>query len=300
MRRSSLEGRTKTEDFIKQAAGKFKDKGGKEYGVEAVELSSLLLVSEYASFSSKLKDEERKKLVDGGIAKLKNDQGAAAIKRLRLSIDSEDSAALGKDDPPERLSAFKTWIDRAHALGCDQVGLSVDYVGTDEQQRDAAVLGIQRLCEYIKEKGYNIKVLAETRRDLSTDCKWLNDVIEKALKALNAWKDDDKVHEMGYAYPCGALLNLARIVDQDPVGAINDLAKTLAGLVVEFNTFDVLAPTLRDRDNDYNSYLAIDKRPEHWHWPRPGEYLTVRYTGNDESTGIVNSLSVVHSIKGLV
>jgi hypothetical protein len=307
MRRNLLQGKIGSEAFDTAA---FVARTRDWFKIGAVELSSLLLGAELkdseasrpsgaatkkdeAKKDANKKDEARKDAnkkdeskkdstkKDGTgtspspqsevIRKIREVANAKEVKLLRLSIDSENSAVLD-------TARYRVWIDRAAALGCEQVGLAADSTGSYDTQREAAILWVNELYDYIAEKNYRMEILLETRRSLSTNGRWLASII-RALREVHGRKG------------CGALLNFGRL-DYDPLGAMKDLSKWIGGIVAEFNGFVGVGDALRERDIDYAKYLA-DR-------PCPGGLVTIRYVGSeDERTRIGGAIGVLSRIYGL-
>jgi hypothetical protein len=220
-------------------------------------------------------DEARKDRSDAArpagsdvLGKIKESADSNQVKLLRLSIDGENSATLA-------LEPYKAWIDRAAGLGCAQISVAADSTGTYEEQMASAVRWVDDLHAYIKQRNYTLQVLLETRRNLSTNGRWLATVLRE-LRDKHGHAD------------CAALVNFGRLAS-DPTDLMVQLSGLIGGIVAEFNAFAGAGATARERDIDYARYLGER--------PCPGGHVTARYLGSeDEPTRIDDALRILRGI----
>lgn len=186
----------------------------RERKVTSIEVSSLLLELD-EEFISANGDEEKILELCKGWKKFVEGEGKAepSLRIERMVLNSSDST-VGKTEMIEA----KKWMKRALVLGCSQIAVTIDSSGSYEQQKIAAVNSLSELCSMEP----NIHVLAETRRGLSVNPKWLQDVI-------------GLVKENGHNN-CGLLLNFAR-VRFDPQRVLDSLHELPRGVVAEFYAF---------------------------------------------------------------
>lgn len=91
---------------------------------------------------------------------------------------------LGDPSTPARTAAVENhfkWIEAAKFLGCDSIRVNARSVGDPQEQLRHAVDGLTRLCEFAAP--HSINVLVENHGGLSSNGRWLADVIQAVLAA---------------------------------------------------------------------------------------------------------------------
>ncbi|MEO8494848.1 MAG: TIM barrel protein, partial [Planctomycetota bacterium] len=135
-----------------------------EFGIEAVE---------YVNQFFKDKAENKKYLAD-----LKQRAADQDVTSLLIMIDGEGN--LGDPSDEKRTTAVENhfkWVEAAKLLGCHSVRVNAASSGSYEDQVTLAADGLRRLSEFAKPHGLN--VIVENHGGLSSNGKWLAEVITK-------------------------------------------------------------------------------------------------------------------------
>lgn len=114
----------------------------------------------------------------GYIKEMRKRADDAGVKGLLVMVDGE--GMLGDPDLPERIKSVEQhcrWIEAAHILGCHSVRVNPDSVGSPEIQMDLVVDGLTRLTAHGAD--YGVHVIVENHGGLSSNGKWLSEVIQK-------------------------------------------------------------------------------------------------------------------------
>ena len=101
------------------------------------------------------------------------------MRSLLIMIDGE--GALGaptEADRKQTVDNHKKWADAAHALGCHSIRVNAQSQGSYDEQRERAADGLVKLAEYCEPLGLN--VLVENHGGLSSNARWLSQVMETA------------------------------------------------------------------------------------------------------------------------
>ncbi len=112
------------------------------------------------------------------LEQLKRRAQDAGVRSLLIMIDGEGD--LGHPDPSDRGEAVERhypWVDAARSLGCHSIRVNARSRGTPGEQRDRAADGLRRLTEFAA--GYEINVLVENHGGLSSNGRWLAEVIRQ-------------------------------------------------------------------------------------------------------------------------
>jgi len=144
-------------------------KAKRDFGITAVEYVS-------SFFSYFVTDQKYLK-------ELKRITDYHGITNVLIMVDGEGD--IGAASIPDRLKTVENhlkWIDAAQILGCHSVRVNAGGTGTREEHAANAVTGLRALCTYAQPKGIN--VIVENHGGLSSDARWLSNVI-KAVKMPN-------------------------------------------------------------------------------------------------------------------
>ncbi|MFV2068532.1 MAG: sugar phosphate isomerase/epimerase family protein [Pirellulales bacterium] len=136
----------------------------REFGIDGVEY-----VNQF--FKDKAKDQNY-------LAELKRRAADHGVRSLLIMIDGE--GALGDSDAAKRTEAVEKhypWVEAAKFLGCHSIRVNARSSGNYEEQQKLAVDGLRRLAEFGAQ--HQINVIVENHGGLSSNGKWLSDVIRK-------------------------------------------------------------------------------------------------------------------------
>ena len=100
------------------------------------------------------------------------------IESLLIMCDNEGS--LGNPDPTSRTKAIENhykWAEAAKLLGCHSIRVNASSEGTYTNQIELAADGLRRLTEFGDSIGIN--TIVENHGGLSSNGKWLSEVMEK-------------------------------------------------------------------------------------------------------------------------
>ena len=118
---------------------------------------------------TKYMDEMHKRSVDAG------------VEELLIMVDIPDGKGdLGKADAGERKAAAEAhfeWVEAAKRMGCHSIRVNARSSGAREEQAKLAADGLRQLCEFAAP--HDINVLVENHGGLSSDGKWLADVMKR-------------------------------------------------------------------------------------------------------------------------
>ncbi len=118
-------------------------------------------------------------LSDRLIADLRNRAAGEGVQSLLIMVDGE--GALGAPDEKAReqtVDNHKKWADAAHQLGCHSIRVNAQSEGSYDEQKQRAADGLVKLAEYCEPLGLN--VLVENHGGLSSNARWLSQVMETA------------------------------------------------------------------------------------------------------------------------
>ncbi|HEX4413053.1 MAG TPA: sugar phosphate isomerase/epimerase family protein [Lacipirellulaceae bacterium] len=91
---------------------------------------------------------------------------------------------LGDPTTPGRIAAVENhfkWVEAAKFLGCDSIRVNARSVGGPQEQLRHTADGLARLCAFAAP--HNINVLVENHGGLSSNGRWLADVIKAVIAA---------------------------------------------------------------------------------------------------------------------
>ncbi len=135
-----------------------------EFGIEAVEY-----VNQF--FKDKATDAKY-------LAEMNKRAEDAGVKQLLIMIDGEGQ--LGAASLTARMKAVENhykWVEAAKTLGCHAIRVNAGSSGSYEDQQHRAADGLRALSEF--GATHNISVIVENHGGLSSNGKWLSDVIKK-------------------------------------------------------------------------------------------------------------------------
>jgi len=135
-----------------------------EFGIEGVEY-----VNQF--FKDKAKDQ-------GYLAELKRRAADHGVRSLLIMIDGE--GALGDPDAGRRIKAVENhypWVEAAKFLGCHSIRVNARSSGSYDEQQKLVINGLRRLAEFGAK--HQINVIVENHGGLSSNGKWLSDIIRK-------------------------------------------------------------------------------------------------------------------------
>ncbi len=156
LHRTIFGGKLDNLDFAKTAK--------REFDIDAIEY-----VNQF--FKDKAKDEKY-------LADLKQRAEDHGVKTLLIMIDGEGN--LGDPNDGKRKTAVENhykWVEAAKFLGCHSIRVNAASGGSYEDQVTLAADGLRRLSEFAKPHGLN--VIVENHGGLSSNGKWLAEVITK-------------------------------------------------------------------------------------------------------------------------
>jgi sugar phosphate isomerase/epimerase len=135
----------------------------REFGLDAVEYVNVFYFSR-ARDTNYLTDLKRR--ADG-----------EGVKSLLIMCDLEGN--LGDPDAAKRKESVENhfrWIDAAKFLGCHSIRVNARSSGSFEEQQKLAAEGLRSLCEFAEKS--DINVIVENHGGLSSNGKWLSEVIQ--------------------------------------------------------------------------------------------------------------------------
>jgi len=135
-----------------------------DFGIDAVEY-----VNQF--FSDKAKDLTY-------LTEMKTRAADLGVRSVLIMIDREGN--LGDPDDTRRTQAVenhKKWVEAAAFLGCHSIRVNAASAGTWEEQVSLAADGLARLTNFAE--GHNLNVIVENHGGLSSNGKWLTEVIRR-------------------------------------------------------------------------------------------------------------------------
>jgi sugar phosphate isomerase/epimerase len=181
-------------------------KVARSYDIEAVEYCNPFFMD---------KAEDRSYLAE--MKKRAEDQG---VKSLLIMCDNEGN--LGDPDEKKRTQAVKNhykWVEAAKILGCHSIRVNAHSEGTYDEQCKLAADGLFRLSKFASD--YGINVIVENHGGLSSNGKWLTEVMEK-VNRLN----------------CGTLPDFGNFHEYDRYQGVTDLMPFAKAVSAKSHDFD--------------------------------------------------------------
>lgn len=186
------------------------------------------------------------------------------VKNLLIMVDGEGE--LGNTDSSLRLEAVEKhykWVTAAKHLGCHSIRVNAKGNGNREETKEAAIDGLHQLSTFAK--NYDINVIVENHGGLSSDGKWLTEV----MKGVNL---DN----------CGTLPDFGNFYDYDRYQGVQDMLPFAKGISAKTNNFneqgeetqiDYLKMLKMVKAIDYTGYIGIE-----YEGPNPDENLGIQKT----------------------
>ncbi|MEM1353412.1 MAG: sugar phosphate isomerase/epimerase family protein [Planctomycetota bacterium] len=113
----------------------------------------------------------------GYLREMKQRCDDAGVRTLLIMVDGE--GRLGDPDEAKRKQAVENhyrWVVASKLLGGHSIRVNAGSGGTWEEQRDRAADGLHRLTEFAR--GFGINVIVENHGGLSSNGKWLAEVMD--------------------------------------------------------------------------------------------------------------------------
>jgi sugar phosphate isomerase/epimerase len=228
-----------------------------KYNLDAVEYVS-------SFFNKKAEDTEY-------LTKLKDECTKYGVKSLLIMVDGE--GPLADTSLKVRTKAIENhykWVKAAQFLGCHSIRVNAYGKGTREQVQKSAIDALSKLADFAA--AYNINVIVENHGGLSSDGKWLSDV----MKAVNKPN-------------CGTLPDLGNFYEYDRYLGVTEMMPFAKG--VSGKTYDF------DKDGfetkvDYAKMMKIIADSGYT------GYIDVEYEGNvlSEDEGIKTSIALLNKV----
>lgn len=111
------------------------------------------------------------------LAELKSRGEDLGVKTLLIMIDNEGK--IGDPNEKKRKQAVENhfkWVEAAKFLGCHSIRVNAASGGTYDEQVERAANGLHRLSEFAA--GHGLNVIVENHGGLSSNGKWLTQVIK--------------------------------------------------------------------------------------------------------------------------
>jgi L-ribulose-5-phosphate 3-epimerase len=210
-------------------------KFARDCGIEAVEY-----VNQF--FKDKAKDQKY-------LAEL--NQRAEDVDVTNLLIMCDGEGHLGDPDDDKRRQAVENhfrWVEAAKTLGCHSIRVNAHSQGSRKEQRKLAADGLRQLAEFAAP--HKINVIVENHGGLSSDGKWLSNVM----------KDVDLPN-------CGTLPDFGNFKEYDRYRGVAELmpfAKAVSAKSYEFDAegnetkVDYLKMMKIVLDAGYHGYVGIE------------------------------------------
>jgi L-ribulose-5-phosphate 3-epimerase len=191
------------------------------------------------------------------------------VRSVLIMCDREGN--LGDPDAAARTKAVENhfkWVEAAQFLGCHSIRVNAGSAGTWEEQRAHATDGLRRLSEFGAD--YGLGVIVENHGGLSSNGKWLSEVIS------------------GVGLPnCGTLpdfgnFNISRDEQYDRYQGVAELMPFARGVSAKSYGFDAAGnETTIDfprmlrivLDAGYRGYVGVE-----WEGQMPGDVEGIRLT----------------------
>ena len=197
------------------------------------------------------------------IKELKQRAEDEGVRNVLLMVDLE--GALGDPDEAARLQAIENhykWVDVGAFLGCHSIRVNAESAGSWDEQKELAMDGLSRLCEYAAKQ--DINVIVENHGGLSSNGEWLSSVIEGVnLDNCGTLPDFGNFRISPYGSEEEVLY--------DPYKGIEELMPFAKGVSAKSNDFDEQGNEVR---LDYERILKIVKDAGYT------GYIGVEYEGN--------------------
>lgn len=113
------------------------------------------------------------------LSELKNICNNEGVEPVLIMVDAEGQVGHPKSEVRmQTVENHKKWVDAAAFMGCHSIRINARSEGTYEEQQKYASEGLRMICEYSDKM--NINIIVENHGGLSSNGKWLSEVIEMA------------------------------------------------------------------------------------------------------------------------
>ena len=177
-----------------------------------------------------------------------------------IMVDGE--GYMADKDSKKRTKAIENhykWVEAANTLGCHAIRVNLAGQEDKIEAQKAGVDSLNRLGEFAKP--HNISILVENHNGLSSDCRWLSDVMQNVkYKNIGTLPDfGNFCVKRGEDGSC--------ITEYDKYQGISELmpfAKALSAKSYEFDAAgnetkaDFYKMLTIARENDYSGYVGIE------------------------------------------
>ncbi len=177
-----------------------------------------------------------------------------------IMIDGE--GFMADKDSKKRMKAIENhykWVEAAHTLGCHAIRVNLAGQEDKTEAKKGGVDSLNRLAEFAEPHG--ISILVENHNGLSSDCRWLSDVMQN-VKYQNIGTLPDFGNfcvKRGEGGSC--------LLEYDKYKGMSELmpfAKALSAKSYEFDAdgnetkSDFYKMLTIARENDYSGYVGIE------------------------------------------
>ena len=242
-----------------------------DFGIDAVEYVNIFFKdkAEDAAYLSQLNT-------------ICNDNG---VSNVLIMCDGEGN--LGDSDEAKRNEAVENhykWVEAAKTLGCHSIRVNARGTGTDEEVATAAIDGLGRLSEFAKD--FDINVIVENHGGISSDGKWLSNVISSVGMAN-----------------CGTLPDFGNFcIESNEDGCINEYDRYLGvkelmpfakGVSAKSHDFDENGDEIH---TDYTKMLKVVKEAGY------RGHIGIEYEGTEDSEnmGIMKTKTLLEKVGSMV
>jgi len=201
------------------------------------------------------------------LAELKRICDHHGVTSVLIMVDGEGS--LGAKDIKERTQAVENhykWVEAAQHLGCHSIRVNARGEGSADELKRTAATGLRQLSEFASP--YGIGVIVENHGGLSSNGKWLAEVIE-SVGMEN----------------CGTLpdfgnFNISENEEYDRYQGVKELLPFAKGVSAKTHDFDGDGNEIH---TDFDKMMKIVKRSGY------RGYIGIEYEGNEfnEEEGIM-------------
>lgn len=242
-----------------------------DFGIDAVEYVNIFFKdkAEDAAYLSQLNT-------------ICNDNG---VSNVLIMCDGEGN--LGDSDEAKRNEAVENhykWVEAAKTLGCHSIRVNARGTGTDEEVATAAIDGLGRLSEFAKD--FDINVIVENHGGISSNGKWLSNVISSVGMAN-----------------CGTLPDFGNFcIESNEDGCINEYDRYLGvkelmpfakGVSAKSHDFDENGDEIH---TDYTKMLKVVKEAGY------RGHIGIEYEGTEDSEnmGIMKTKTLLEKVGSMV
>lgn len=186
------------------------------------------------------------------------------VRSLLIMVDAEGN--LGDPDAALRTKAVENhyrWVDAANLLGCHSIRVNAASEGSYEEQKKLAADGLGRLGEFGASR--NISVIVENHGGLSSNGKWLSEVMQ-AVDKPNV----------------GTLPDFGNFYEYDRYQGVSDLMPFAKAVSAKSHVFDAEG---NESEIDYFRMMKIVLEAGYhghvgieWEGNTPDEYEGIRLT----------------------